>query len=282
MSYFNNSVNLNSGTAVKSFNDDIANSMTPGLLGILLFVIVIYYYLFYSLGLKVAQAPTQAPSFGAMAIELLLWSLFVVLIIINALQYYYEIDVTAEIKNLFSGEPKIDITIAQPVEEEDTGPAEIAIQKQVFHLKDNKYTYDNAKAVCKAYGARLANYDDMEKAHREGGEWCNYGWSDNQSALFPTQKATWEKLQNIKGHENDCGRPGINGGYIANPNVKFGVNCYGFKPKMNLKSRHLMDNNEIYPKTEKEIEFENKVKKWKKEINNLVVAPFNGERWSVI
>ena len=122
MSYFNNSVNLNSGTAVKSFNDDIANSMTPGLLGILLFVIVIYYYLFYSLGLKVAQAPTQAPSFGAMAIELLLWSLFVVLIVINALQYYYEIDVTAEIKNIFSAEPKIDITIAQPVEEDDTGP----------------------------------------------------------------------------------------------------------------------------------------------------------------
>ena len=34
-------------------------------------------------------------------------------------------------------------------------------------------------------------------------------------------------------------------------------------------------------KTEKEIEFEKKVKKWKKEIN-LVVAPFNGSRWSVI
>ena len=43
-----------------------------------------------------------------------------------------------------------------------------------------------------------------------------------------------------------------------------------------------MDNNNVYPKTEKEIAFENKVKKWKKEINNLVVAPFNGDRWSVI
>ena len=55
MSYFNSSVNLNSGTAVKSFNDDISNSMTPGLLGILLFIIVIYYYLFYSLGMKTVQ-----------------------------------------------------------------------------------------------------------------------------------------------------------------------------------------------------------------------------------
>jgi hypothetical protein len=30
-------------------------------------------------------------------------------------------------------------------------------------------------------------------------------------ALFPTQKETWDKLQKIKGHEHDCGRPGING-----------------------------------------------------------------------
>ena len=282
MSYFNSSVNLNSGTAVKSFNDDISNSMTPGLLGILLFIIVIYYYLFYSLGMKTVQAPTQAPSLGAMAIELLLWALFIILITINALQYYYEIDVTAEIKNLFTGEPKIDISITQPVDEDTIKVPDIAIQKQVFHLKDNKYTYDNAKAVCKAYGARLANYDDMQKAHREGGEWCNYGWSENQAALFPTQKATWEKLQKIKGHEHDCGRPGLNGGYIANPNIKFGVNCYGYKPKMNQNSRHLMDNNTFYPKTDKEIEFDNKVKHWKKEINNLVVAPFNGDRWSVI
>ena len=282
MSYFNSSVNLNSGTAVKSFNDDISNSMTPGLLGILLFIIVIYYYLFYSLGMKTVQAPTQAPSLGAMAIELLLWALFIILITINALQYYYEIDVTAEIKNMFTGEPKVDITITQPVDEDTIKVPEIAIQKQVFHLKDNKYTYDNAKAVCKAYGARLANYDDMQKAYREGGEWCNYGWSENQAALFPTQKATWEKLQKIKGHEHDCGRPGLNGGYIANPNIKFGVNCYGYKPKMNQNSRHLMDNNTVYPKTDKEIEFDNKVKQWKKEINNLVVAPFNGDRWSVI
>lgn len=282
MSYFNSSVNLNSGTAVKSFNDDISNSMTPGLLGILLFIIVIYYYLFYSLGMKTVQAPTQAPSLGAMAIELLLWALFIILITINALQYYYEIDVTAEIKNMFTGEPKVDITITQPVDEDTIKVPEIAIQKQVFHLKDNKYTYDNAKAVCKAYGARLANYDDMQKAYREGGEWCNYGWSENQAALFPTQKATWEKLQKIKGHEHDCGRPGLNGGYIANPNIKFGVNCYGYKPKMNQNSRHLMDNNTFYPKTDKEIEFDNKVKQWKKEINNLVVAPFNGDRWSVV
>ena len=33
-------------------------------------------------------------------------------------------------------------------------------------------------------------------------------------ALFPTQYKSWKKLQKQKGRENDCGRPGINGGYI--------------------------------------------------------------------
>ena len=42
-------------------------------------------------------------------------------------------------------------------------------------------------------------------------------------ALFPTQYEHWEHLQKIKGHENDCGRPGVNGGYIDNPNkIKIG------------------------------------------------------------
>ena len=60
--------------------------------------------------------------------------------------------------------------------------------KEVFHIPNNKYTYKDAKAVCKAYGARLANYDEVENAYNKGGEWCSYGWSKNQLALFPTQK----------------------------------------------------------------------------------------------
>jgi hypothetical protein len=42
-------------------------------------------------------------------------------------------------------------------------------------------------------------------------------------AFYPTQKTTWDKLQKIKGHKHDCGGPGINGGFIQNPRVRFGV-----------------------------------------------------------
>ena len=56
-------------------------------------------------------------------------------------------------------------------------------------------------------------------------------------AFYPTQKSTWNKLQKIKGHEHDCGRPGINGGYIDNPNVRFGVNCFGSKPAISAEEQ---------------------------------------------
>ena len=116
----------------------------------------------------------------------------------------------------------------------------IKFKKQVFNIPGNYYNYDNAKAVCTAYGSKLATYQQIEDSYKNGGEWCNYGWSEGQNALFPTQQKTFDNLQGIKGHEHDCGRPGINGGYIANPQVKFGVNCYGNKPKINKQEEELM------------------------------------------
>ena len=152
--------------------------------------------------------------------------------------------------------------------------------KEVFHIPSNKYTYKDAPSVCKAYGARLATYDEVEASYKNGGEWCSYGWSENQLALFPTQKSTYNKLQEKEGHEHDCGRPGINGGYIDNENVRFGINCFGFKPKMKPQDKERMDKHHIYPKTEKDFELERSVDKWRNELPNILVAPFNSNTWN--
>ena len=72
-------------------------------------------------------------------------------------------------------------------------------------------------------------------------------------ALYPTQKKTWQTLQGIEGHEHDCGRPGINGGFIANPNVRFGINCFGYKPKITPEEQELMENTTPFPKTQKSL-----------------------------
>ena len=103
-------------------------------------------------------------------------------------------------------------------------------QKQVYNISQNKYTYKRAQELCKSLGATLATYDQIEEAYNNGAEWCTYGWSADQMAYFPTQKATYDRLAQNPNTQNACGRPGINGGYMANPNIRFGVNCYGVKP----------------------------------------------------
>ena len=98
--------------------------------------------------------------------------------------------------------------------------------------------------------------------------------------LFPTQQHTYNKLQTIEGHEHDCGRPGVNGGYIANPEIKYGVNCYGYKPKIDEDEEELMKNTSPYPKTTKDLAFQKRVDYWKNQVDEVLVSPFNYNRWS--
>jgi hypothetical protein len=152
--------------------------------------------------------------------------------------------------------------------------------QEVFNVPGNYYVYEDAKALCSAYGARLATYQEVEKTYDKGGEWCNYGWSEGQMALYPTQQTTWDGLQKIKGHENDCGRPGVNGGFIKNPALKFGANCYGYKPKMTPLEEDIMANATPYPKTKKDIAIEKRTDYWKERLPEILVSPFNYKNWS--
>ena len=65
---------------------------------------------------------------------------------------------------------------------------EIESKKQVYNIGNNIFTYDDAKAACKAHNGELATYHQVVDTYKKGGEWCNYGWSDDQMALYPTQK----------------------------------------------------------------------------------------------
>ena len=100
--------------------------------------------------------------------------------------------------------------------------------------------------------------------------------------LYPTQPKTWQHLQGIKGHEHDCGRPGVNGGYIGNPNATFGVNCYGYKPKITDTEKKIMDNASHLPTTPAEKKFNKKVAQYRDKLPNILVAPFNYDKWSQI
>ena len=255
--------------------------VNPFILSILILIIFVYYLFFGSLG-STGNLGDSSSNGSSYLFEILLWGVALALVVLNALRYFYGSDITANISKLFSETPELDISVTPPSTGQDTKPTipELKFMEQVFHIPGNDYTYEEGKAICAAYGGRLANYNEIADAYEDGADWCSYGWSDKQMALFPTQEEKWNKLQQIKGHENDCGRPGINGGYIANPNARFGINCYGYKPKINAQERKAMESTPEYPITKKDIDFQNMVDEWKRKIPDILVAPFNHSSWS--
>ncbi len=152
---------------------------------------------------------------------------------------------------------------------------------EVFSVSKNTFTYYDAEPLCKALGAELATYDQVKQAWERGADWCNYGWVKGQNAIFPTQKDTWEKLQS--GPEEQrmaCGRPGVNGGYFDNPELRFGVNCYGSKPAQSKHDEAAVAKRTGVPLTPSGLEFEKKVSKYRSEADNIGVLPFNESKWS--
>jgi hypothetical protein len=269
----------------------------PSIIVIIVIVLVVYISIFFSLGesdssgsssssfnlFSSSSSDTSETGAGSKTISIFIISIFLVLMLINGLQYFFGVDIIAKIKNIFTGSPEVDITIDPSAAlSSSSAVPEIVRAPQVFNIPGNKYVYPDAKALCTAYGSRLATYKEIEDAYEDGAEWCNYGWSEGQMALYPTQQKTWDKLQTIEGHENDCGRPGVNGGFIQNPAVKFGVNCYGYKPQMTPEEEDIMASRQLYPKTLKDIAMEKRVKYWKDKLTGILVSPFNSSNWSKI
>ena len=113
-------------------------------------------------------------------------------------------------------------------------------RKQVFNLKKNIFSLDDAEAACGIFGADVASIDQLIEAHKQGADWCNVGWTKDGIAAFPIQMDTWKKTQENEGaRRNECGSYGINVAR-SDPDLLYGVNCYGVKPspRGNEKIKH--------------------------------------------
>jgi hypothetical protein len=257
---------------------------------------VIMLALFFYVGIYFSGIPMDASKpYSISLFETGIWITFVICIIVYFCRIVLNISIVDLFHRAISG--TWNVIPEKPVDDKDvTTDNDKSTDKddndkkdekkgvpEVYNISNNLYTYDDAKSVCRAYGARLATYDDIEKAYNAGAEWCGYGWSANQMALFPTQKETWKKLQDSDNHKNDCGRPGINGGYMANPNLRFGVNCYGVKPAPKQVEKDIMASkqNQIVPRNKEDILLDQKVQFWKDNGDKIVrLSSFNLDKWS--
>ncbi len=228
-----------------------ADAMTPGVDGILVGVFLLTVTIFVMV------------STGSIVAVLVMWTL--VGLLIAVLVYYGLIDISP---------PKQETTTAATPSPTTPTTGTPTRGSEVFHISDNQFTYDEASAVCAAYGTQLATLEQIIDAYNKGAEWCGYGGSAGGMALYPTQKATWDELQREidPGKRSACGRPGVNGGYF-DPMTKFGVNCFGFKPE-----------GEFTPPapvpTTDPTAFNRMVNEFKAMLRTFAVSPWSRQQWS--
>jgi hypothetical protein len=147
--------------------------------------------------------------------------------------------------------------------------------KQVFNVKENIYSADDAGGVCGALGADVASLQQVVDAHRQGANWCNVGWTKEGIAAYPIQYAFWKKMQeNDPANRNICGQAGINLAR-SDAGLLYGVNCYGVKPEP--KKGELIK--EVV-QSDADVALQAKIAQFQKTVNNMTVAPFNANNWS--
>jgi hypothetical protein len=253
---------------------------------------------------SIASIPSNAPSLG-ISLPLILG--IGILIIALALIVFYRSTIESTLSDAYSKVKKyFDGTTTgtssgsgsgsvpppppppSPEEQESTNSATDVInrlipgQKQVFNVSANKYMYRDAEPLCKALGAELATYDQVKKAWDEGADWCNYGWVKGQAAVYPTQKSTFDELQ--RGSTDDerlaCGQPGVNGGFFDNPELRFGVNCYGDKPSESSNDLRITNEHAIPPMTADALGQKKKELAYKAQIDQIGLLPFKAHTWS--
>ncbi len=247
---------------------------------------------------NVANTVTETTGFtGAVPIMLIVLSVLFVATLVIIYFFYDKIRdlIPDSIKMIFGGgDMKPAATAAAPapvvkrpptnVERPEPTPVSsvesiLPGKKEVFNVSSNRYTYGDAEPLCRALGAQLATYDQVKSAFDSGADWCNYGWTKGQLALFPTQKETYEKLQSgPEGQRMACGKVGLNGGFFDNPEMRFGVNCYGMKPSQ---SKHdAADQSKGIPISPDALDFDKKVSQYKADADNIGILPFRTGAWS--
>lgn len=274
-----------SNNIIDNFYENLNNFGTnPFVLIVLIIIIIIYYVIFSFLGNSNTESDKKSGGFALF--ESLLLAIAIILIFINGLAYFFNINIITEIKNLYSEKPEIEVKSTK----KDTSNNDLSLNdflknkpdKESYHIPGNNFTYHDAKAVCKAFNSDLATFKQLQESQKKGASWCSYGWTQDQLALYPTSDFNWKKLQETSDQKYSCGLPGINGSYLDNPYVKLGANCYGVKPYKSKLEVDLLGDDHNTPKSEKEILFNERVKYWKNRLGNILVYPFNNKNWYMV
>jgi len=169
------------------------------------------------------------------ALEWIFFLCFLCIIGVIGSQYFLGVELTTTLSSLFS-KPGVNVDIVKDKDtdsqddQDDNDNQDNDNQNknpETYHIH-GQFDYSMSRSICKAYDATLATLSQIKDSYKKGAEWCDYGWSEDGMVLYPTQEESWKKYQKDK--KDQCGIPGINGGYNPRLRQRLGVNCYGVKP----------------------------------------------------
>ena len=258
--------------------DDFYSQYHVNLIALFGVIVLVYIGIFSLFNHISLNNPESKP--WIMMIEVFLWVLFIVILFLNIKHFkQFEFDFNDVLYNLFGTQnPQLQVHVTKETDiSACTVDASNTDTNEVFHIPHNRYSYEKAKETCELLDARLATYDEVEDSYKNGANWCSYGWSSDQMILYPIQKSMYNELKKIPGHQHDCGRTGVNGGYVEDKNLKFGVNCYGKKPYASEEDLDYMNKfsfSAAFPDATLE------QKRQKDKLDKLLIAPFNKDKWS--
>lgn len=211
----------------------------------------------------------------------LLLLMVVVGAIYTAISYYYYYTSSCYSKMEFMEYLKNNVVMDVDFCDKMQKPSESMLQElgldkeEVYMINNQIYTYDNASCKCASLNGRLATKAELIDAYNKGMTTCNYGWLDNNNAMFVVNKKAWNKMNNKE--REACRAPGINGGHFPNSDLKFGVYCYGVKPPGEVVLPKALQQEEKVPYCEKKktVDFIDGTD------NKDEVISFNKRQWSV-
>lgn len=262
-------------TSVSSFLSYIGNPITPFAI---LFYLVFFYLVVFFFGIPMDYGNK---SFVLSIAETGAWIVFILSVITDVFIYGLQLPLLDYIENAFLS--LFTKVIPETIPTTTTITTD-ASHNEVFHIANNLYSYPEAKSICSTYGASLATPQQVESAYQKGANWISMGWSDNQMALFPAQQSTVDANASNPAMRNI--RVGVNGGYIENPDMKFGVNCYGIKPTKTSADEQLQlsmtsSAGVVIPKTPQQQIIDQKVQFYKDNASNLLnISSFDGKKWN--
>ena len=182
---------------------------------------------------------------------------------------YFILYFTNDCKNSEKNEMNFNITNICKQGSSNYLERKISNEKEVYNIQEQNLTYEQAQKKCEAYGAKLATKNQMTEAYNKGAHWCNYGWIEGNEAYYPVQSCFDDK---------NCGKPGLNGGYFPEENLKFGANCYGIKPK----GKYVREKPEFCPEEKEKTFCElDQNKDSCSQLDDDKILPFNNEKWSM-